>query len=465
MKKTISTLITCGFLSAASANNITVTNSSLSGQNTIANTILINFDVAWENSWRTYNNENNRDGAWVFVKFKKNGAQNWEHCTINGAGTAGTGATIEVPADSMGAFIYSNAIANFIGNVNYMGNQLVWNYGVDNVLDNDSVEIKVFALEMVYIPTGNYYLGSGGSEGNSYRDGNTINSYHVTSGGAIIIGTTPGTLSFNGNGSGDTIPATFPNGFNAFWIMKYECSQQQYADFLNNVTLAQATTLTFYGTGNFTGSWPNFIPVVAERANNNLYTTENAAFADWAGLRPMSEMEFEKACRGANITPVADEYAWGSTSIQPLLTVTNAGQPNESVNTPANANAVIGLSAPFRVGIFARPSASTRQLSGATYYGVMNMSDNLRESTIYAGNIQGQSINSSVHGDGVLAANGNTNEPSWVSAAFGLRGGAYSMNTTSDLIFCAVSFRGHAHGPALTSNWIQKGIRLVRTAP
>jgi hypothetical protein len=40
-----------------------------------------------------------------------------------------------------------------------------------------------------------------------------------------------------------------------------------------------------------------------------------AAFADWSGLRPMSELEYEKACRGYNTPAVPNEYAWGNAKL------------------------------------------------------------------------------------------------------------------------------------------------------
>lgn len=94
-------LIPCGFVSAFSfANNITVANAILSAQNTTAKTEIINFDVAWENGWRTSTNENNYDGAWIFVKFRKQGTTDWRHCTVVLAGsTPATGAAFKVPAD------------------------------------------------------------------------------------------------------------------------------------------------------------------------------------------------------------------------------------------------------------------------------------------------------------------------------------------------------------------------------
>lgn len=92
------------------------------------------------------------------------------------------------------------------------------------------------------------------------------------------------------------------------------------------------------------------------------------SYLDWAGLRPMTELEYEKACRG-NQTPVAGEFAWGSTSYTLLTGVTSSGSSSE-VPTPTNSNLSIAaldpsntnvpvLYNPIRVGAFAT-SSSTR---------------------------------------------------------------------------------------------------------
>ncbi|MEP7170141.1 MAG: SUMF1/EgtB/PvdO family nonheme iron enzyme [Bacteroidota bacterium] len=472
MKKIIITLMTCCFITSVFANNITVAGSSLSNQNTANHTIEINFDVAWENSWRTYNNDSNYDGAWIFVKFRKNGTTGeFSHCHVSDL-TSAANATLTTPSDSMGVFIYSSSVTNYFGNPNYTGNKLIWNYGADSVTDNDSVEIRVFAVEMVYIPTGSYWLGSiGGNEVNPFHDGNSTLPYHVMNGGPIDIGPASGQL-YSALTIGNTqIPNTFPNGYNAFWIMKYECTQQQYSDFLNSIEGAQATILLNDGGGsfNFSSTWPNFSPLYPERANNIVNIPEACAFADWAGMRAMSELEFEKACRGVNIYPVSNEYAWGNTTLVNLQSVLNAGLSNESVNAPSNANSNTRITSPYygsptRAGIFARDT-STRVLSGATYYGVMNMSDNLYEFVIYAGNTNGQNINALTHGDGRLSPAGYSNEPTWILSAFGYRGGCFQTGGPfTNAADAKVSDRARAN-TTNTAYSLHKGIRLARTAP
>jgi formylglycine-generating enzyme required for sulfatase activity len=468
MKRIIFSVATIFFTTITMANNIAVANASLSGQDVVAKTTIIGFDVSWENSWRTNTNENNYDGAWVFVKFRKMGTLDWRHCTINTTGfVAATGGTFSVPADRKGAFLYK-ASANGVSNVNYVGNQIIWNYGIDGILDNETVEIRVFALEMVYIPQGTFQLGSGGTETNVFRTGATTNPYDVTA-AAITFGTTGANLNTNGNGpTTGTLAVAYPTGFNAFWIMKYETSQQQYVDFLNHLDLARAT---FNDNNSIrTGTHPNYIALQPERAVGNCNTQRLAAMADWSGLRPFTEMEYEKACRGFNTPAVPNEYPWGNTTIVPLSTVTNVGLVNETVATPTAANAVVTLTfagnVPARVGIFARTTGSTRALSGGTYYGVMNMADNVAEICINTVTTTGLLFDGSIHGDGFLAASGSSNITNWTSfGAYGWRGCGYDGAIVDARTSSRTSV--NAYTTPFGSDVIlgPNGIRLARTAP
>lgn len=71
MKKQLTLIFLMVFgLSMLNANNITISNLSLTGKNTTDDYILVQFDVSWENSWRTSSAPNNWDAAWVFVKYR-----------------------------------------------------------------------------------------------------------------------------------------------------------------------------------------------------------------------------------------------------------------------------------------------------------------------------------------------------------------------------------------------------------
>ncbi len=434
MKKIILTLLMIVPTILSYANNIVVYNSSLSGQNTSLDYTMINFDVAWQNSWRTNTNEGNCDGAWIFVKYRKNGTSDWRHCTISSTGnTPSSGAMFAVPVDNKGAFIYRSS--NGIGDVYFASNALRWDYGADGVLDNETVEIRVFALEMVLVRIGSYQLGSGGSEANAFSDGNTSNPYLVASNSAITFGNSnSGELNTNGLGpTSGTLPEAFPKGYYPFWIMKYEISQQQYADFLNHIDFASASQNNISSAG-ITGTHPNLTAPYPERAMNLLSPTCIGSIADWSALRPMTELEFEKACRGYNTPAVPNEFVWGNTLHTALSSVSYLGTDSEKVASPLTANVSVASTygTPTRVGLFARSTGSTRALSGAGYYGMMNMADNVHEICVVINTPEGRSFIENEHGDGYLNASGKSDIANWANyLSYGARGGSYQSSVNN----------------------------------
>lgn len=455
---------------ASKANNIQTANVALNGQNTASDFSLINYDLSWENSWRTSTNESNYDGAWIFAKFRKKNTLVWQHCTINyvSPGTAAAcghtqagGSTIKTSNDNKGVWQYRTA--DGMGTVNWLGNKLRWNYGVDGVADNDSVEVRVFAVEMVYIPQGAFNLGSGGNENYHFRDGAVDTYFPIANENALTTGTSAGNLWAMGGSyiSSGTIPAAFPKGYNAFWTMKYEFSQQQYADFLNNLGFNDATIRNI---GGFTGSHPALVAPNPERAMNGVASTDLMAWLDWAAMRPMTELEYEKSCRGANIIPMPNEFAWGSTTIASLNTPSALGTSSETWAV-GNCNYFYSpYSQPMRVGALAT-ATSTRESSGATYYGVMEMSGNEWEWCVTVGNADGLAF-TGTHGDGKLtpttALHNAANWPLATGSGFGIRGGSYG-NSASVASLCAISGRDYAVSTN-TSRSAGYGGRGVRTA-
>lgn len=481
MKKILSILTIFACIGGAWANNISVTNVSLTGQNVTAgannaaNFTLIQCSVSWENSLRTSFGPGNWDAAWVFAKFRVNGG-NWQHVRLNNTGhTIPTGSTVDVglmtPGSAfnattnpgMGVFVYRNSTGTGTFAANNM--QLRWNYGSQGVADNSAVEVQVYAIEMVYIPQAAFNVGGG--LGTLAFTSTTINTAVATT---VPSGT--GTLGGAAGGfpTGQTAPAlaTWPNGFGASYCMKYEISQQQYVDFLNNQIATQATprfmnsNTARNGIVVANGVYSSTLPNVA---CNFLSWADLAAYLDWSALRPMTELEYEKICRG-NQPAVANELAWGTTTATTATGLTNAGLANE-VPSNAGANAafgnVAGLQGPGRVGMFAG-AATLRAQAGASYYGVMEMSGNLGEKVINISTTQGRAFNA-IHGDGTLTATGDANVSTWPDVATGLgtgnRGGAWA-NTAST--FLRVSDRYDiGNGVATRSNII--GGRGVRTAP
>ena len=470
----------CLLLNKAEANNLSVSNVSIGSVSLGQVTAAVQFDISWDNSWRT---STNYDAAWVFIKYSTNSGISWNHGTLKAAGTnpagfsrgSGTLLDIIVPLDKKGAFLQRSA--NGSGSVSTSSIQFVWDYGADGVISTSTVRVKVYAIEMVYIPAGAFYAGSGGSETSAfYTYPTTTNAYLISSENAINVGATSGYLYYPSSTSGGDqagpIPVDFPKGYAAFYMMKYETSQGQYADFLNTITSAQASTRYPAQNNNYrhtiSGTYPNYSASRPDRACNYLSWADLCAYADWAALRPFTELEFEKAVRGPSV-PTPNEYAWGNTTIAQALAISGTEDGTETITT-TGANCVYGSATftggdagqgPLRSGIFATGS-STRITSGASYYGVMELSGNLWERPVTTGNSTGRAF-TGLHGDGKLDGSGNANVTYWPQTdaiGAGSRGGGWYNAAT----YARTSDRSGAANTA-PSRVYNFGGRAVRTSP
>ena len=432
----------CCMLLAAEgrANNITTSTGSL--VNNTGTTVQVQFNITWQNSWRI--GPDRRDAAWVFVKYRTSDGA-WGHCSLNNTGhTSPSGSTIApglvAPASAfnastnpaVGVFIHRSADGS--GTFTANGAQLLWNYSVNGVSLVDVTEIRVFAIEMVYVPQGAFFVGNGGTEVGSFTDGAWTSGAtiprQITSEGAITIGQVAGNLWGTSSVGSSTIgpagplSAAFPKGFAAFYCMKYEVTQQGYVDFLNTLTYNQQVTRTATVPTSAAGSAAMFTsntnrngidiqtPGVASTnpavyacnldgdafygeagsdgtdiACNFLSWGDLTAYLDWSGLRPLTELEFEKACRGT-LPPVADAFPWGTAIAGSAYTLANAGATNEGIAT--NYSTILGnasygttvgtIGGPLRVGIFAGNGGNSgRATAGASYYGIMELGGNVSE--------------------------------------------------------------------------------------
>ena len=526
------------FSSVVLANDLSITNAALVDQVTGDDTIDIQFDVTWENSWR---DATNYDAVWVFAKYcTENCTTNgtWLHATLSATGTdAGSGTALDVivSADVKGAFL--QRAGNGTGTVTTTGVHLVWDYGANGVSDADAVgantRVKVFGMEMVYIPQGSFFAGDGSESlaqnpaSYAFKQGNTCRDpWPITSEDAITTSaqnpcTTPATYYYtistspgdSATGSVFTIGADFPKGYKAFYLMKYELSQGQYRDFLNSLPRGQQnnhtqanvsgdsipntfvmgnTTTPFFrnfirapASGNGTtnpvvfGCDANVNGVFDEStdgewvAANLLNWMDHCAYADWAALRPMTELEFEKASRGAGITPVNLEYPWGSTSAPSHSSLTNADGATEVTDTAsANANySSCWPAGPRRCGMFATGS-STRAQAGASYYGVMELAGNVGEQIVTVGNNTGRSF-TGTHGDGALSSAGygnNTDWPGYVTSEIssnigqGFRGGAWAQGVGSMRVSSRDQAAYYSGYTVRVPTYHYFGSRSVRTA-
>lgn len=424
-----------------------VKNDVIEGMYETANFRLVEFDISWQNSWR---DDLNWDAVWVFIKYRVE-RDEWRHATLNYVdGTAISdghhapkGATLTTPADGKGIIIYrssTNAIMQPIALEKIM---LRWNAGSDGVEQTANVDIRIFGIEMVYVPEGRFAVGSGGSEFKAFNLTiiNTADATIPPTGKNGISGSPEG-----GYVAGQTTPnsPSWPNGFNAFYCMKYETTQGQYANFLNTLAADQAKNRHVNrrsarytireSSGVFFASVPN-------RACNFLSWMDGAAFADWAALRPFTELEFEKACRGL-AAPVINEYAWGTSEIYKsaykLIDEDTINEGIEAIDTIVKGNAAYnetnGYKGPYRCGIFMpRFSTYIRERSGASFYRIMELSGNLWERAISIGHAQGRLFIGN-HGDGRLApTTGDANVGNWPDAdarGAGFRGGGWRSGTS-----------------------------------
>lgn len=419
-------------------NNVIISNVTLTGQDQNEDFYIVEFDISWENSWRTSSYESNWDAVWVFVKFTPKNQQAWQHGALhyvdgfNDGHQAPAGSTIQTSSDGVGVWIYRSS--DGIGDVDFNQVGLRWNYGVDGVEDDDIVEISVHAIEMVYVPQGAFQLGDGTGDYGQFEAGDSGDPFTILSENALTLGGTninnlsnhdainmlfPDDFDY---GTTQSLPAAFPKGYDAFYCMKYEASQAQYAAFLSLLTQTQRSERTEVIFVNNVNVYPiqygnhYATPEYPARAMDYANWADMAAYLDWSGLRPMSELEYEKACRGP-LTPVVYEYAWGNNSwyLEGYFTLENEGTDEElivgglGVNT-GNANSVSiyqGSSGPLRCGIFAASAVNkTRQETGASYYGIMELSGNCYERVVSTGNSQSRDF-SGLHGDGNVTSTGN----------------------------------------------------------
>lgn len=338
----------------------------------------------------------------------------------------------------------------------------------------------------------------------------------------VIAGTTVPKDSVYGLCAADSarwigeLPATYPNGFRDFYAMKYEITQEQYVGFLNKLTFEQQNTLLdglaarveeghyLFGSGE-QPSWRNGIvvstrvpgmPVVfacdlnpsdgvgtaqdgQELACNYMSVSDMLAYADWACLRPLTELEYEKMSRPPYpYQPRRGEYAWGTTTITPAGSLTDAGTEEETVSggnanyQPAHPRGAL------RAGIFAGGNTS-REASGAGYWGNMELSGNLAEYYYNAINPQGITLllpetatggkYQTAHGDGYVGQDGRYNGSDagkkWGEAPtdFALRGGSFQTDASA----LRVSDRSAAYGTVTDINMRDStaSFRLGRSLP
>ena len=430
------------------------------------------FDIRWENSWY---NAKNHDAAWIFLKFN----DVWDsHAKLmpqsirilqNRSGST-LQPKVDMSSDSLGFFIYPST--PYRGEIDLK---------IMVSLDTSSQEItwrkinglKVHGIEMVYSPKGPFSLGSPDEPAikraalyRSDASGNRAGPFTINSEKSISIAPKRDSLYYwseeplyNGDQKG-FLSESFPKGYQGFYIMKYELTQGQYAAFLNNIPQNWTYIRSPMGGKKYYESRGCIIikngKYLAEhphRPMNFVSFTDGLAYTDWAALRPITELEYEKAARGPE-APKPFEFVWGTDHYDHLERYVEEGG-NLVFSNGVSESAL---------------NDENRPTYGASYYWVMDLSGSVWEKVITIGNSKGRSFRGS-HGDGTLSFGKATNED-WPTSddeegGFGYRGGGYYETGTPYSDFNPHSPIGYRYYGAWSGGprYIAYGYRAGRSAP
>ena len=460
------------------------------------------FSVSWKGSWK---NDVNCDGLYVFGKYKTAGKDGYRSVKIAQVSEGDFDYTDKSPKGVMlsessrpvGSYVTPEGIGIFLFPLTLQkhADMEIRRVSVPVVMDAEPEDIQLFAVEMVYVPEGAHYVGD---PANGISKGGTLKNclytypdkgaYLINAEDAVDFAPEDGHLycdldTENGREENDrfTIPAEFPKGYRAVWYMKYSLTEGQFVQFLNCLTRKQQQTQCmadlsgediphYYAVtdtieprdrcevycsrfGNMLPEPVHFYTAAPNRAMNAISFADTSAFACFAGLRPLTELEYEKACRGP-LPAVKEEFAWGSTKIGRVFHfdgVDGSGNekpvpqyPGELTNcnygtdiapferdvksVPDNP----GWIGPVTVGLFENSAPNgnftERERTGASYYGIMELCGNVWENIVTLGRPEGRAFVPK-HGSGELTEDGYHNMDCWPDSKTGLgagvRGGVF----------------------------------------
>lgn len=431
MKRIIFCLVLLS-LNSVFANNVTVSNTQLLTPDILTGTVKVSFDLTQESVFgdlvydTSMSDSTYSDYIWVFVKYSTvqvSETVGYKHASlVPGAGC------VTPTSDSAGVFIKASDAE--VGDDSTFS--VLWKFVDNGVSIDNTVQVKVCAIEMVRIPIGSFYYNVGAVGGSAF------NNYGA--GVQSLVSATSHVPSGASDG--------WPNGYSSFYIAKYEVSQGQYADFLNMLNTTDSAgrfeahtdwehTIT-YTAGPYGSRYAASRPT---RASAYLSWDDCKAYCSWAALRPMTEMEFEKAARGTSggLCSTAT-YPWGNTD---PTTGNSLYQPLGHV-APYDAwlyysNFVEGTNAdtydgPTNAGNYlSGDTTRTVAQTGASPYGVADLAGNVWEHLINCA-----SVNTPANGNGTTTP--PTSWPSASAAGKGVRGGGWYYGTVT----LRVSDRGDA---------------------
>lgn len=452
--------------SSGQATNLTLSKPILYLENGVPYTV---FNLSWDNAWH---HERNHDAAWLFFKlWSVNGDRQHikvlkdGHAVVSTFATTGLKLAFKTSEDGVGLFVLPES--KYRGKVEAIVKVMLDPASFEGV-DTRSVFFDAYGIEMVHIPEGAFEVGYPGEKAAPYgsiyqpgKNGTLAGTVKITAEDQELLIAENGDLfyqakrGYEGDQTGK-IPAQYPKGVAPFYMMKYEVTEGQYVDFLNSLNqteitaraITQAENYQAYG-GSIEDKEYKFFTPFPDKPCKLTSWDDAMAYADWAGLRPMTELEFTKAARGPQPAQLGD-FPWGTTDKTKMQRLPNAN--GELVMNNGWLEATL--------------SDETKAFFGASFYWVMDLSGSLWERMITIGHPDGRAF-TGTHGDGVLSA-GSANE-TWptgeTQGGVGYRGGGFYGYTRAYHEynpFSPISYRpyGGWHG---TERNIAYGTRFVRS--
>ncbi|MBF0521708.1 MAG: hypothetical protein HQL24_01485, partial [Candidatus Omnitrophica bacterium] len=238
----------------AQANNLSISNVRLEDRNPSTNTLVVKFNISWENSWKT---KINHDAVWLTVRLYNPTQTPTEKklCRISSSGlnpsgvSVGTASNLEVyvPSDKSGVFLRPSGY----GMNNTMTSQdvaLTVDYSNGGFSNTDTVSASVFGLEMVLIPEGAFYAGDRDTSASSLDQGSSDSDPWYVSGETLLSITnsssngyryvSAGNAGEDATGTAFTLAASYPKGYKSFYAMKYEITEREGVGFFNSLPSA-----------------------------------------------------------------------------------------------------------------------------------------------------------------------------------------------------------------------------------
>ena len=429
--------------------------------------------LTWSNGW---SNAKNHDAAWLFFKLRETGRSALRHIKVEVAGHTLVAdfsntkvlPTFYVSKDKVGLFVFPQT--HFRGNI-------TWKLKI--MLDKSAIDmnrvsfLKVFGIEMVNVPEGSFYIGD--SDTSIHKKGgifsyDTKGPFKISNETSTIeVGEKPGAIfysnanlpQYRGDQKGP-LPASFPKGVHSFYIMKYEITQGQYADFLNSIhddelsfrySMGSRAYTRSRGTIGFDQQAEIFKTGHPTRPMNFISWDDGCAFADWSGLRPYTEFEYTKAARGT-VQPIPGDFPWGTSEKKNIMRYYNDNGDLVMENGSDEKDLV----------------EKSKDIFGASYYWVMDLSGSLWERVITIGDETGRNFKGT-HGDGTISNYGVATNEDWPKGVDKAKGYGYRGGGVYDLNMRSGEFIPHSkveHRPF--ASWsegprvIAYGFRCARTA-